>query len=87
MIAFVSNREERFSLFVTNADGSDTRAYIRDVDLGGRPTWSPDGRWIVYAGENARGSALYLLEVDGDRVIQLTEFGLGLCCPHWTASG
>ncbi len=58
-LAFVSNRtgkeyeENRNSdVWVINADGSGTLTKISDHDeADNQPRWSPDGKWIAFAGE------------------------------------
>src|SRR5712692_10456873 len=58
-IAFVSNRTGReydgnrnTDVWVINADGSGTLTKISDHDeADNQPRWSPDGKWIAFAGE------------------------------------
>jgi len=48
-IAFCSERNGRWMLWIMDIDGSNARMF-RHADRGKRPVWSPDGRWIVYNG-------------------------------------
>jgi len=58
-IAFVSNRtgkeyeeNRNTDVWVINADGSGTLTKISDHDeADNQPRWSPDGKWIAFAGE------------------------------------
>jgi TolB protein len=52
-IAFTSNRDGRTHIFVMNADGTGTRPVTKTQHSDEHPTWSPDGRWIVFAREGA----------------------------------
>jgi TolB protein len=69
-------RPSRVELFVMNADGSNQRQITR---LGGAnfgPSWTPDGRRIVFSSnyKNPRGGNfdLYLINPDGSGLEQLT---------------
>ncbi|MBA3343283.1 MAG: PD40 domain-containing protein [Gemmatimonadaceae bacterium] len=69
-------RPRRVELFVMNADGSDQRQITR---LGGAnfgPSWTPDGKQIVFSSNyrNPRGGNfdLYLVNSDGSGLEQLT---------------
>jgi len=50
-IAFCSERSGRWMLWVMDIDESNARMF-RYADRGKRPSWSPDGRWIVYNGDS-----------------------------------
>jgi TolB protein len=53
LIAFTSNRDSRTHVFVMNADGTGTRRVTNTQHSDDHPSWSPDGRWIVFAREGA----------------------------------
>jgi TolB protein len=52
-IAFTSNRDGRTHIFVMDADGTGARPVTRTQHSDEHPSWSPDGRWIVFAREGA----------------------------------
>jgi Tol biopolymer transport system component len=69
-------RPNRMELFVMNADGSDQRQVTR---LGGAnfgPSWTPDGRRIVFSSNHrnprSRNFDLYLVNLDGTGLEQVT---------------
>jgi hypothetical protein len=61
-----------------NAEGSGQRRVSQDY--GGRPVWSPDGHYILFA-----AGELYVMWIDGSGVTRLPINGLGeLAFPDWT---
>jgi TolB protein len=69
-------RPSRVELFIMNADGSNNRQITR---LGGAnfgPSWSPDGKRIVFSSnyKNPRSGNfdLYMIDTDGNNLEQLT---------------
>jgi Tol biopolymer transport system component len=60
-IAFVSKREGYAHIYVMKADGSDIRRLTSGNTDDSRPSWSPDGRRIVFS----RGGALFSIAPGG----------------------
>jgi Tol biopolymer transport system component len=52
-IAFGSHREGKSHIYVMSWDGTDTRRLTDSNQNDGRPSWSPEGKWIVFAREGA----------------------------------
>jgi len=71
-IAFQSNRDGNWEIYVMNADGSDVRRLTDDDAQDGEPSWSPDGRRLafVHSGRiyevQATGRGRHSLEQDGE---------------------
>lgn len=64
-IAYVFEDEGRFSLYVTDLDGSDHRRLAGgDVDFGG-PAWLPDGSGLVAKATNRGQTDLLTVDLDG----------------------
>ena len=70
-------RPSRMELFVMNADGSDQRQI---TSLGGAnfgPSWTPDGRRIIFSSNHksprSRNFELYLINLDGTGLEQITN--------------
>jgi TolB protein len=95
-IAFVSNRAESApcfydecggytnELYVMDADGSNVRRLTETDEQEVRPSWSPDGKLIVYgrvAGED-EPSYLYVAKADGSCATRLVEGN----APDWYRS-
>jgi TolB protein len=69
-------RPSKVELFVMNADGSDNRQITQ---LGGAnfgPSWTPDGRRIIFASNHknprSRNFDLFLVDLDGQNLEQVT---------------
>jgi len=77
-------------LWIVAADGGKPRPLTRDAYLDSDPSWSPDGRFLVFASDRAGGMDLWILEVGGEKERALTrltdsdgaEFG-----PAWSPDG
>ena len=82
-IAFISNRDYHFLLYVMDADGSNSQLVTDRVDRVlevGSPAWSPDGRKIAFSagngiviGFNKPVGDIYVVNIDGSELTQLTR--------------
>ena len=82
----VNEEIEHSQVYVMNADGTGKRALTNFApysgDAGG-PQWSPDGKQLVFSRSNAGatqptgGRALFIVNVDGSGLRQLTPWALG----------
>jgi len=79
-IAFISNRNYLFSLYVMNADGSNDRLVTDKVLEIAEPAWSPDGGKIAFSagsgvsvGFSKPSGDIYVINVDGSGLAQLTR--------------
>jgi hypothetical protein len=65
-IAFSSNREGSYDLYLMDADGGNLRRLTTDPGTEGEPAWTPDGTRLVYSSTRRGGQPqLYLLRPDG----------------------
>ena len=93
-IAFISNRDYHFAVWVMNADGSNARLVTDKVIDAAEPAWSPDGLKIAFSG-GARGSVamnipsinIYVVNVDGSELTQLTRDAGMNGSPAWSPDG
>jgi len=97
-IVFCSNRSEdpdldpdAVDLFVIPAEGGDFRKIETPVGPKEKPTFSPDGKWIAYLGQEGRGqwwknTGLWVVPADGsEEPRNLTgEFDFSVSC--WTGN-
>lgn len=93
-IAFISNRDYLFSLYVMNADGSNAQLVTDKVLDPAEPAWSPDGGKIAFsAGVRATvGMAkpsidIYVINVDGSGLEKLTKDSGFNVNPAWSPDG
>lgn len=72
-IAFASKRSGTFDLYAMHADGTGTRRLTSTKEDDGQPSWSADGKRVVFA----RGTPgrLFVMAVDGSGARPLTEGG------------
>jgi Tol biopolymer transport system component len=84
-IAFGSNRDGHYGIYVMRADGTQSRRIVLSKPGDAAPSWSPDGRRIVFS----RGAdGLYVMNADGRQVRRLThvQFTKDLD-PAWSPDG
>lgn len=72
-IAFASDRDGDFELYVMRADGSELRQLTRNTTFDGFPAWSPDGRAVAFASDRSGDLELYVMDADGGPARRLTH--------------
>jgi Tol biopolymer transport system component/tRNA A-37 threonylcarbamoyl transferase component Bud32 len=82
--AIVLRRNGKQSLWVLQADGSQPRVLTDAIDVRGAASWSPDRKWIVSGGNDARGGGLFKIPVEGGAPVRLAGTGLD---PVWSPNG
>ncbi|MCH7806343.1 MAG: PD40 domain-containing protein [Proteobacteria bacterium] len=64
-------------VFIMNRDGSNVRNLTNDPDFDGYPSWSPDGRYILFASncghEDFDEFNIFIMKQDGTGLRQLTQ--------------
>ena len=84
-IAIVVREATRGRLYVINADGTEPRALMDDVDVAGAACWSPDDLWVVVGGSKGGRKGLYKVRVrDGqtEGIVQVEAMN-----PVWSPDG
>ena len=66
-IAFASERDGSFEIYVMNADGGGQTRLTRNLESDLDPAWSPDGRSIAFTTNRDGNNELYLMSADGTR--------------------
>ena len=79
------------SLLLVPIDGGEIRTI--EISDGGIETalsasWSPDGEWIVFSGRASKSFDLYIVQVDGAHLHQVTDTPVGMYedAADWTAA-
>jgi len=87
-IAFNSNRDGDYEIYVMNADGSGQRNLTDNASLDALPAWSADGRQLVFESERAeKGNRdVYVMSASNGTVIgRLTTVAQADEMPDWQA--
>ena len=87
-IAFESDRDGNFEIYVMGSDGSNPRRLTDHSALDLFPSWSPDGRHIAFASERDGGSfEIYVMGSDGSNPRRLTDHSALDLFPSWSPDG
>jgi len=82
-IAFSSNRNGDYEIFVMNADGSNQTQLTFNDDWDSVPVWSPDGRFIVFSSDHDGDNEIIVMDADGENLTQLTSNKSDDYAPAW----
>jgi Tol biopolymer transport system component len=85
-VAFTSNRDGNWELYITRVDNSVMRrvtynTVAKDID----PVWSPDGQWIAFETDRDGNWELYLLNLATGEETRLTENAASDINAYWSA--
>lgn len=73
-IAFASDRDGNFEIYVMNADGTNHVNLTNHPALDDHPAWSPDGTRIAFASwRDPGGGEIYVMNADGKNPVNLTN--------------
>ena len=102
-IVFVSQRDGHFrsrfgitsEIYVMDADGGNQRNLTNDLHLDWDPSWSPDGKRIVFVSQRdghfrsrfGITSEIYVIDADGMNEQRLTENPQNDWFPSWSPDG
>lgn len=72
-LVFTTYCSDSGDIWIIHPDGSDLRQLTTN-DFNKNPSWSPDGKWIVFQLElSATDHDLYLMDINGENWFQLTS--------------
>jgi hypothetical protein len=86
-IAFSSNRNGTFDLYLMDADGRNLRRLTTDAGNEGDPVWTPDGAQIVYSFTRGTTTQVGIIPVDGGEARPLTTTSGGNHSPAVSPDG
>jgi eukaryotic-like serine/threonine-protein kinase len=72
-VVFVSDRKDaRHNLWRIDIDGSNPKQ-LTDGNYDRNPTFSPDGKWVIYASMGVSNPNIWRVSIDGGDPVQLTD--------------
>ena len=86
-IAFVSDRDGGFEIYVMDADGSNQTRLTDNEAVDQNPTWSPDGRSIAFVSDRDGDPEIYVMDADGSNQTRLTDNEAEDWFPMWSPDG
>jgi tetratricopeptide (TPR) repeat protein len=82
-IAFMSNREGNWEIYVMDNDGTRVRRLTNDPAQDGLPSWSPDGAALAFVSNRGGSWAIWVMNADGSNQRLLFEIGGGGLVAGW----
>ena len=86
-IAFQSNRDKNWEIYVVNADGENPRRLTSNRAADTTPAWSPDGSEIAFVSARDGNLEVYLMDRTGNNQHNITNHPFTDTNPSWSPSG
>jgi Tol biopolymer transport system component len=87
-IAYQSNRDGTYHIYVMDADGSNTKQLSSGDNVDDRhPAWSPDGSALAVDSGDATHREIWVIDVASQRRTQITRTGAIASFPSWSPDG
>jgi len=86
-IAFNSDRDGNFEIYVREADGSSQTNLTNNPAWDALPAWSPDGGKIAFTSARDANLEIYVMNADGSNQTSLTYSTGDDSFPHWSPDG
>jgi len=80
----VGMENNRFDIFTIAPDGSDRQQLTINQGDNEHPSWSADGRMIVFSSTRLGGSAIYVMTANGGHVKRITKMRGKQTSPSWS---
>jgi Tol biopolymer transport system component len=88
LIAYCSDQDGDFEIWVMNADGSDQYKLTDNNAMDISPAWSPDGSQIAFITNRDGNDEVYVMHADGSHVRRLTQTpDANESFPDWSPDG
>jgi len=86
-IAFESDRDGNFEIYVMEVDGSALTRLTSHPSDDFEPSWSPNGRQIAFWSTRDGNAEIYVMNADGSAPTRLTSNPAGDAQPSWSPDG
>jgi TolB protein len=83
-IAFCGSYEGKFDIFTVDPDGRNLRKLTDGQGDNEEPSWSPDGRYIVFSSNREGGHHLYIMNANGQNQRRVTFMKGQQTSPSWS---
>ncbi len=85
--SFLAEGKSRSQVCIIDADGGNLRKVTNDSVSDSHPSWSPDGKTLLYLSTQKEGSQAWSISADSGESVQLTHFATGVSDAVWTSDG
>jgi len=82
-IAFSSDRDGNYEIYVMDADGQNQRRLTKNSADDRFPAWSPDSQRIAFTSNRDANWETYVMDADGNNQRNLTNDPWEDNCPDW----
>jgi len=86
-IAYVTKSDQRYALWVADADGEGAQPALTSPEPIISPSWSPDGRQLAYVSFESRKPVVYVHDVASGRRRLVANFRGSNSAPGWSPDG
>jgi eukaryotic-like serine/threonine-protein kinase len=86
-IAFASDRNGNWEIYLANLDGSDVVNLSNHPADDSKPAFSPDGTKIAFVSNRGGSDAIYVMNADGSNVVKMTSSTGDENWPAWSPDG
>jgi Tol biopolymer transport system component/formylglycine-generating enzyme required for sulfatase activity/DNA-directed RNA polymerase subunit RPC12/RpoP len=86
-IAFASDRDGNYEVYIMNEDGNGVRRLTNNTDVDAFPSWSPDGKKIAFESRRDGNPEIYVMNSNGTEQRNLTNSTPWDQFPSWSPDG